>query len=313
MISVIVPVYNVEKYLKRCVDSILAQDYEDYEVILVDDGSTDQSGNICDAYAKNHKNVKVIHKENAGPSGARNVGIKEADGDFVTFIDSDDYISNRYLFVLDSLIKRYNADLACARFESVGDSDDLNKLEQKARKKQSNERIYYGRKACKALLYEKDFQTSSCNILLKTKIAEENLFPIGKYHEDELTTFRYMLSANKVVITDEILYFYYQREGSIMHTFGKPVIDEINAAENYVVVCRGLNSRTLLNAAYHKKYDLIRQTLVNYPELKENYPDYYNNAKKYLLDKSIKILFGFNSSMSNRKFAIKLLVKHIQI
>lgn len=112
MISVIVPVYNVEKYLDKCVQSILKQTYKDFELILVDDGSPDNSPQMCDEYAQKDKRVKVIHKANGGLSDARNVGTLNASGQYVTYIDSDDYVSNDYLEVLNWLIIKYNADIA---------------------------------------------------------------------------------------------------------------------------------------------------------------------------------------------------------
>ncbi len=100
MISVIVPVYNVEKYLDKCLKSILLQDFSDFELILVDDGSTDNSGKICDDFALKDSRIKVVHKENAGPSVARNVGTSVSKGEYITFIDSDDYVDRDYLSIL---------------------------------------------------------------------------------------------------------------------------------------------------------------------------------------------------------------------
>ena len=111
-ISIIVPVYNVEKYLKKCVDSILGQTFTDFELLLIDDGSTDNSGSICDELAKTDNRIKVIHKENGGLSDARNIGIEVAKGDFIGFIDSDDYIDeDMYAFLYNNILK-YDAELS---------------------------------------------------------------------------------------------------------------------------------------------------------------------------------------------------------
>ena len=121
LITVAVAVYNTEKYLRRCVDSILNQTYQDFEVILVDDGSTDGSPQICDEYAQQQEKVSVIHKENGGLSSARNEGIKNANGKFLTFIDSDDYISCDYLKILHTNIVATQADVAvCGHFKDKG-------------------------------------------------------------------------------------------------------------------------------------------------------------------------------------------------
>lgn len=302
-ISIIVPVYNVEKYLERCIDSILNQNFKDFELILVDDGSTDKSGEICDKYAKRYSYIRVIHKENGGPSEARNEGILQANGKYVTYIDSDDLISSDYLDCLFNALCHYKADVSCAKFAFFSDDSPLNNTSQISH----NSRVYTGENACLALLYEKNFQTSSCNILLKKEIALKNLFPEGKYHEDDMTTFRYFLSANKVVMTDSVTYFYYQREGSIMHTDGQPVLDEIAAANNYPLYCKKY-SKKLYKASLCKKYSLYLCTIVNYPSLKQNNPKLYEDVKKYLVDHSIDILFDIRSSVNIKKQALRLLL-----
>ena len=119
LISVIVPVYNVELYLQQCIDSILNQTYSNLEIILIDDGSTDNSSIICDINLEKDHRIKVIHKQNGGLSNARNVGVKNAQGKFVAFIDSDDYISEDYIEVLYRLICKYNADISVCRFRYV--------------------------------------------------------------------------------------------------------------------------------------------------------------------------------------------------
>ena len=118
-ISIIVPLYNVEKYLRRCVDSILVQTFQDFELILVDDGSTDASGRICDEYAGRYDRISVIHKGNEGVSEARNRGIDESRGEYLVFIDSDDYVDRQYLEVLYWLIKKYRADLGMSAWAKL--------------------------------------------------------------------------------------------------------------------------------------------------------------------------------------------------
>lgn len=116
LISIIVPVYKVEAYLKKCVDSILAQTYQKYELILVDDGSPDRCGEICDQYARDCAAVRVIHQANQGQAAARNNGVKSSTGELITFIDSDDYVEPDYLEYLLGLLRRYNADIAVGGF-----------------------------------------------------------------------------------------------------------------------------------------------------------------------------------------------------
>ena len=125
MISVIVPVYNVEKYLEQCIDSLLSQTYQNFEIILVDDGSTDSSGKICDIYKENHKNIKVIHKKNEGLGFARNTGLLYATGEYVTFIDSDDYVDKYLLEDLYNGILETDVDVCIGGFKKVADSGQI--------------------------------------------------------------------------------------------------------------------------------------------------------------------------------------------
>lgn len=117
LISVIVPVYKVEKYIKKCIESIINQTYENLEIILVDDGSPDNCGKICDEYAKKDKRIKVIHKENGGVSSARNLGLEKSNGQYITFIDSDDWIEEEYCEILLTTLKEQNADCAICRLQ----------------------------------------------------------------------------------------------------------------------------------------------------------------------------------------------------
>ncbi len=221
MISVIVPVYNVEKYLSRCIDSILNQTYTDYELILVDDGSTDNSGKICDDYAEKKSNIKVIHQKNGGLSSARNTGTDNSKGSYITFIDSDDLVSNTYLETLFELLKKYDADISCCDFSFFYDESEIVN-------EQNNilEKCLDGETALEEMLYGKMHGSSACAILMKRSIAETYKFPIGKFHEDDFVTFSYYGAAKKVAVTSEKMYYYFQRAVSIMHRpFGQSALD----------------------------------------------------------------------------------------
>lgn len=302
LISVIIPVYNVEKYLSRCIDSVLKQTYTNYEIILVNDGSTDNSRKICDDYSKNNANIRVIHKENAGLSHTRNVGIENATGSLVYFLDSDDYIAPECLQVLYENMQGNKADVSCGSF-GFFDDNNINCEDKSC----NNVYSYIGRDACIELLYGRKFHTSSCNILLKREIAINNLFPEGKFHEDEMTTFRYFIDATKVVITEKCTYFYYQREGSIMHTFGQPVIDEIMSADYYVEFCMKYDQE-MRKASLFKKYSLYHQVLSNYPQLKEVERELYDVCFKYLRDNAFSILMNRRGSIRNRLIAFRYII-----
>ena len=150
VISIIIPVYNVEKYIRRCLNSVLAQTYKDYEIILVDDGSSDKSSVICDEYAEIESNIQVIHKDNQGPSHTRNVGIENAKGQYVYFLDSDDYIIPECIEILYKNLTDKRADISCGSF---GFFDDYNSIPNDRSANDISD--YSGRDACLRLLYGK--------------------------------------------------------------------------------------------------------------------------------------------------------------
>lgn len=301
-ISVIVPIYNNAEYIERCVKSVLAQTYTDFELLLIDDGSTDNSYYVCKEY-EHITNIRIFHQENQGPSSARNFGIKESRGKYVFFLDSDDFISNDCLETLINLLNKYNANIAAASFAFF---DDKGLIESK--KGKNKEKCYTNMEACRNLLYGRAFFTSSCNILLEKKIALDNLFPIGKYHEDELTTFRYLLSADRAVFSTKLTYYYYQRAGSIMHVCGQPVIDAIQAADNYVIYM-SKHVPSLLNAAKSKKYSSYYVVLRDYSEMRKVYPNEYQRVRKYLQINKWNALLSPFSSINTKIIAAKVFLK----
>ncbi len=215
LVSVIVPVYNVEKYLIECVDSVINQTYKNLEIILVDDGSTDSSENICDEYRKIDKRIKVIHKENGGLSDARNVGLKNSNGEFVYFLDSDDYIQTDSLNLLVENINSYNSDFVF--FDSVSFFDNSDNLP----KQNYIRKAYYN--CCRGIdmlteLYKNSEYHASVPLMFfrKSFLDEENLtFKNGIYHEDELFTFSVYCKAKKVSYLNKPLYNRRYRDNSI--------------------------------------------------------------------------------------------------
>lgn len=300
MISVIVPVYKVENYIDKCIQSILAQTYTDFELILVDDGSPDNCPKICDNYALKDERIRVLHKKNGGLSDARNEGTKIANGEFVTYIDSDDYVSEKYLETLVYLLNKYDADIAVTGI-NIFDEGGIPKLS-------SSKRIYVysGTEALNKMLYQDTLDTSACAILLPIEIAKRYPFPYKKYHEDEFTTYKYYSNVNKVVVTTEKHYFYLQRKGSIMHVFGQASLDELDAADNLLFYCK-TNYPNLVKAAESKKFSDYCQVLLSNDNLKENYLEIYNRITSYLNDKKLQLLFDKNCRKKNRIAAMLLL------
>lgn len=225
LISVIVPVYNVERYLHECVDSILAQTYISLEIILIDDGSSDSSGEICDDYAKKDNRVIVIHKENGGLSSARNAGIDVVGGEYVTFIDSDDYIEKDMIFVLYNNLIKYDANISvCSYYASYVTSNEA--------LIDTNEILVLNKEqAIEQCLKGEALTVSACFKLYEKYIFDKIRYPVGKYCEDAFVIVDVLSRAEKVVVETTPKYYYRQRKGSIMHNF-KRAEDEIEARKH---------------------------------------------------------------------------------
>lgn len=211
MISVIVPVYNVEAYLPRCLDSILAQSYNNLEVILVDDGSADGSGAICDEYAALDSRIRVIHKENGGLSSARNAGIQAATGEFLSFVDSDDWIEPDTYEVMLSIAEKYQVPLVCAgRYDVDGKTGErkIGLCPPKEEKLAAEELV--GR----IFLWD-NCDSSACDKLFSRELFREFRFPEGKVSEDVAVMYRIILGAEGAALCPKPLYNYYHRPGSI--------------------------------------------------------------------------------------------------
>ena len=214
LISVIVPVYNVEKYLKKCVNSITSQTYENLEILLVDDGSTDSSGQICNEFEKNDARIKVIHKKNGGLSDARNAGLDRAKGQYYAFIDSDDYIQDNTIEIMLNAVKKNKSEIAiCNMIRFLEEGETLQFYCPT-----DHEVLYQGKQRYKTLN-----QPSVCNKLFEAKLFEGIRFPKGKYYEDTFVYHEVLYRANNIVLTGTDSYWYLSREDSIV---GQPQYTE---------------------------------------------------------------------------------------
>lgn len=202
LISVIVPVYNTEIYLNRCVDSIIRQTYKNLEIILVDDGSTDRSGEICDTYAEKDKRVKVLHQKNSGPSVARNYGITIAQGDYIGFVDSDDYIEPD---MYESLYRcmETGGDIVCCGSVSIY------KHTKKVVAKTKKECTFNTEEALLELLRGELITFSVCDKLFRRQLMEKERFAIGRLCEDLPFTYQMIRKSNQVINIGEIKYHYF--------------------------------------------------------------------------------------------------------
>ena len=204
LLTVVIPVYNVEKYLKRCIESILIQEWKNYDILLVDDGSTDNSPQICDDYAKTYDFISVIHKKNGGLSAARNTGISNAEGEYVYFPDSDDWIEPDTFLALAEALESQEFDIISFNREFVKGEEDAIVSEPEVTQ------VFEGKDAFMQML-KHSYITGFANdkVYRKSLFTEHNIqFPIGKYYEDLGTNYKLFLSAKKVYATNQKYYHY---------------------------------------------------------------------------------------------------------
>ena len=273
-ISVIVPVYNVEQYLQTCVESLLAQTYETIEIILVDDGATDGSPALCDAYAAKDARVRVLHQKNAGVSAARNAGTAMASGELVVFVDSDDYAAPEMIERLYSTLARNGADIGVCGVR-FADEDGRTLPPQPARVCC----VLDAQQALEAMLYQTLFFTSPCGKLLPLKLARAHPFPPGRRYEDMATTYRWIGGARKVAVDTEPYYVYVQHAQSFMNrAFSAERFDQLAVADE---VCAFVAARfpPAIPAAQARRFAVCCQLLLQMPE---NAPEYVDEHKELL-------------------------------
>ena len=240
-LSIIVPIYNVEKYLHKCVDSLLNQDINDYEIILVDDGSPDECPQICDNYAAAHKNVHVVHRENGGLSAARNSGIEVAQGEYIMFVDSDDYIESNVLSGLMMQIDRDNLDVLRFKYQNVNEKYEVF-LPYKRDQRLENDYLETPTDGVTFLNERMNTQCYAWAFIIRHSLIYNDemspnkslndvcLFTPGIYFEDTDWTPRMLCKANRVASTKTVVYNYLMREGSITNAVNrskqKKVLDD---------------------------------------------------------------------------------------
>ena len=263
------PIYKVEKYLSKCIDSILNQTYRNLEVILVDDESPDHCPTICDEYAEKDARVKVIHQKNKGLSGARNSGIEVAKGDFIAFVDSDDFIHEKMYEILYKHIVDYDSDMSVCELQYVYEEEQPANDEIKYDEECIS--VYSGREALGNLYNDKAVTTVvAWNKLYKRKLFESLRYPIGKTHEDEFLIHRLLTNSESIVYSNARLYFYLQRNSSIMGKgYNLKRLDHVEALLDRMIYFKtsGFDAVYLLA---HKHY--LEALLNNYFSVKRFYP-----------------------------------------
>lgn len=224
LISVVVPVYNVEKYLSECVESLINQQYFNIEILLVDDGSTDKSRTIVDDLAKKDKRIKVFHKKNGGLSDARNYGIEKSSGKYICFVDSDDYVTNDYISSMYQNIKNFNTKIAACGICHLYDNGTINEINY-----QNISKLYEKNDAQIFLNIIGFYNISSCNKLFNIRLFDDIKFPVGKKSEDWYIMYKLVEKAGAIYYNSDSKYIYRQREGSITKS-SNANLDAVNAA-----------------------------------------------------------------------------------
>lgn len=285
LVSVIVPLYNVEKYIGQCVESILKQSYENFEIVLVDDGSTDNSSNIIDRYGDKDTRVKVFHKPNGGISDARNFGLEHTQGEYITFVDSDDFVGVDYLKKLVDLIFRYSADISIVSNMTVGEDGYIKPYVDSNVSGCDNTQD-----AIKNMCIRKHYGLSPWAKLYKKSLFEGIRYPIGRIHEDLLTTPYIFSRAKKIAYSESIQLYYRIHNESIMHRPLKSIdfdvfeglcklvdfVDDKYPEIHDAAVCRFVNDfygTVVERLIYQKQY----KEKAN--ELKKEYAVYLNAVK----------------------------------
>ncbi|MEE0335032.1 MAG: glycosyltransferase [Catenibacterium mitsuokai] len=229
LISVIVPVYQVENYLNQCIESIIEQTYTNLEIILIDDGSKDNCPQICDDWSIKDKRIKVIHKKNGGLSDARNVGLDIAKGKYIAFIDSDDWVDSRYIELLYNSLIKSEADISACSIQKVYDADSVDPYNLNPKLQ-----LVTPKEAIKDILYDRRFKTVAWNKLYSKEILSGERFIVGRIHEDEFFSYKVFDKAQKLVFVDASLYKYRQRSGSIMSSPSLKHLDLLDAYLNRI-------------------------------------------------------------------------------
>lgn len=301
LISIIVPVYNCEKYLFCCINSIINQTYRNLEIILIDDGSTDRSSKICDACTKIDSRIQVFHTSNHGLSSARNYGIEKANGDYIAFVDADDWIDSHMYEILHKQTISTKSDLIMCNASMVYEDRII-----KANKETIIETMS-GDLAIKNLLFENNCGVSAWNKLYKKSLFEKIKFPEGRYFEDFWIMYKIFNACNKIAYDNRQLYFYRQRKGSIMHRVSiKAAIDWVDLfddltrnkilknykneiAHAYLGLCRDMKARSyfyLCKKERIKVCDILNDGIEKYCKFNEISKKTYKfsqRIKKYII------------------------------
>lgn len=302
LITIIVPIYEAEKYLNKCIESLVNQTYTNIEIILVNDGSPDSCSSICEKWKRIDDRIVVLNKENGGQSDARNAGMKIAKGEYFIFVDSDDYVSKDYVGYLFDILETNKADIAVGKMEKF--------LEDSSLEIKQNDReyilIFNSIEAIQDFLYEKHFVTSVTAKIYKRELFEGIEFPKGKKYEDLYVLYKIVSKCNIVVYGNKSIYYYMIRRGSTIGTLdpvkNKDFLLAAKEVHRYVVnyCC------TIKKAADFKLFQAAIELFVHLP-LKDNNSDeqkyYREELWRYIIEYRLQIVMDSNCRFKYRLLA----------
>lgn len=299
-VTVIIPVYNQLIYIKRCIQSVLNQTYKNIEVLLIDDGSTDGSEKLCDQYATYDNRIKVIHKVNGGLSSARNVGIECASGEYITFLDSDDYLAVECIERMINLCMNYSADISIMRMAYVCENinEEINKS--------TNERIqcFTTQEAIEGSLYQKLFSCCAPGKMYCKSVFTGISFPLNRLSEDLAVCHLIFNNAKKIVFSNIVAYYYRQQPQSIMHVFNLRRLDALEWAHNIESFCE-MNYPDIVPAAKCRTFNVALHLVLDLPtkdeQLKKNEKKLWDDIKR------TRMIVLFNNKVRFRERAAVLL------
>ena len=293
-VSVIVPIYNVEEYLDHCLSTIEKQTFRDFEVLLINDGTPDNSMDIAKRYAEKDKRFLIFNKENGGLSDARNYGLERAKGEYIVFVDSDDYLHEDYLKELYSQCTKHQADMSYCRFWHTYLKSGIKMPSLNPRKS-----VIERDKALKMLIRDNFMHSYAWNKMYKRSLFDDNniKYPI-MYFEDVATTARLLFNANKIAVSDRYLYYYVRRAGSIMSTINAKKINDLLLSiliyRDYII--------------FHGEYDKFRSA-INGASMKMSLVNIYSIVRQHLLSGNFK---GCLTNLRTNHKLYKYLVSNIE-
>ena len=301
LVSVIVPVYNVEKYLARCMDSIIAQTYKNLEILLIDDGSTDSSGKICDEYAEKDSRIRVIHQENQGLAEVSNIGLREAKGEWIQFVDSDDWIDAETIETCYNLSQKYNVDMVIFSI--------MTELENEKHLFYNHNHSYRLQNKYDVLRTIAFASVSRYNKFSKASLYKGVEYPKGKLYEDIATTHKVIANAERILDINIPFYHYYVRGGSILRSSFSPktydLVDGIQKFSDFVMNFHDWNEQ--------EQKDIylgicFRKLLFVDIMIKTSIPESYDMKFVSNLRKEIDAVHVIRCKLLSRKRKIKMLL-----